>query len=400
MAGGVGWRLTVGLGLTQTIGYGTLYYTLGVTAPALATDLAVPVERLFLWFSVALFVGGLCAPRFGRWLDAAGARRTMTVGTLGASAALAAMSAVSGEAGFATAVLASEIVAALVLYEAAFAAAVQIAGRDARRTITHITLIAGFASTIFWPLTASLLEVVSWRTIYLLYATLHVLVCLPIHHFLLPRSHGQRLQADRPAATVSPAPVGPQFWLLAVSFAATAYVVGAIPAQMVPLLRGAGFGEATLWLGSLLGPAQVAVRVVEATVMQRFTPLTVALVAAAFPPLAVAILLLGAPDIAAGILFATIFGLGSGLNSIVRGTLPLALFGAAGYGALLGRLSAVARATAAFSPFAFAALAARFGLGAALLSAIAAGLAGMVAVGLLRRRDKHRNHRIFVRNFT
>ena len=134
--------------------------------------------------------------------------------------------------------------------------------------------------------------------------------------------------------------------------------------------------------------------------MQRFTPLTVALVAAAFPPLAVAILLLGAPDIAAGILFATIFGLGSGLNSIVRGTLPLALFGAAGYGALLGRLSAVARATAAFSPFAFAALAARFGLGAALLSAIAAGLAGMVAVGLLRRRDKHRNHRIFVRNFT
>ena len=389
MAGGVGWRMTVGLGLTQTVGYGTLYYTLGVTAPALSADLGVPVERLFLWFSVSLFIGGLAAPRFGRWLDRAGARRTMTLGTLGASAALAGMSFAQGEVSYALAVLAAEVVATLVLYDAAFAAVVQSAGREGRRTITHITLIAGFASTVFWPLTAWLLEFVAWRDIYLLYAGLHLAICLPVHALLFPRGRPKVAHAAEPGAageTVAPAPR--VFWLLALAFAATAYVVGAIPAQMVPMLRSGGFGDAALWLGSLMGPAQVAIRVVEATVMQRFTPVLVAVVAASLPPLAVTILLLGAPHVGAGIAFAIVFGAGSGLNSIVRGTLPLALFGPAGYGALLGRLAAVSRSTAAFAPFAFAALTERLGLAAALLSGIAAGLAGLFALLVLRRHRR------------
>lgn len=381
------WILPTALGVTQTIGYGTLYYTLGVTAPALSAELAVPVERLFLWYSVALLAGGFCAPRFGRWLDRHGARRTMTLGSLGVAAALAAMAGVGDEMQFALVTVVAEVLGTFVLYDAAFAAIVRQRGEGARRAITHVTLIAGFASSIFWPVTSLLLEQIGWRHTYLLFAGLNLCICLPLHLLVLRGPPAVAAAASVTAVPGGALPAaGPRFWLLALSFAATAYVVGAIPAQMVPMLRGAGFGDAAIWLGSLMGPAQVAIRVVEATVLQRVSPLAVAAIAAAAPPLAVLLLLLGAPALAMGIVFALLFGFGSGLGSIVRGTLPLSLFGGQGYGEVLGRLASVRLLVAAFAPFLFALAAERLGTPMALWSAVAAGLLGLALLLPLRRR--------------
>ncbi len=367
----------VGLGVTQTIGYGTLYYTLGVIAPAIAADIGVPVDRQFLWFSVALGCSALFAPGFGRWLDRRGARLTMSAGSLAAAAGLLGLACVEDELTFALAIGFSEILSALALYDAAFAAVTSIAGRDARRTITNITLFAGFASSIFWPVASLLLDAVGWRGVYLAFAGLNLAVCLPLHAFVLPRANA-RATSLAASEVRTPAPGGAAFWLLAVSFAMSACVVTAIPTQMVTMLSAAGFGAASLWLGSVMGPAQVAIRVFESTALRRWSALHVAMVAAAAPSIALLILLAGRPAIEAGVLFAIIFGVGSGLGSIVHGSLPLALFGPGGYGALLGRLSAVRLVFVAFAPFGFAAATERLGIALALAGALAFSAAGLL----------------------
>src|SRR5688572_3827666 len=191
------------LGLTQIVGYGTLFYSFSVLAPAMALELALPQQWVFGALSAALFLGSLFAPIAGRWADRFGAGRVMTIGSLAASAALAACALSPGRASFVAALVAMELASCFVLYATAFAAIVQIGPVGAQRSITHLTLIAGFASTLFWPLTSLLHEHLTWREVYLIFAALNLLLCLPIHAWLMRLSRQQR---SAMASTVSAAP--------------------------------------------------------------------------------------------------------------------------------------------------------------------------------------------------
>lgn len=155
--------LIFGLGLTQIIGYGTLYYSFSILAPDMAADFGWPVEVVFGIFSASLVAGGLFAPRVGRWMDCYGASRIMTIGS---AAAVILIICASAAATYVAGIVAIEIVSALVLYNAAFATLVQITPGHAQRNITHLTLIAGFAATIFWPVTVELHRHLSWREVY------------------------------------------------------------------------------------------------------------------------------------------------------------------------------------------------------------------------------------------
>jgi len=370
------------LGITQILGYGTLYYSFSILAADIATTFEWPVAWIFGAFSLALLAGGLVSPFVGRYVDRFGAARIMVVGSVASAAALALIALAPSAPIFAAALIVVELVAPLVLYDTAFACLVQTVGADAGRRITHLTLIAGFASTLFWPLTSLLHASLDWRTIYGLFALTNLLLCLPIHMLLWKRTH--RIVRSAPAADgASPAPE-PQgagrlvFVLMAIGFSVSGFTLSAVLTQMVPVLREVGLGTAAVLVSALFGPAQVLVRLANLVFGAGRHPLTLSIVVALLLPAAVAILGFTAPAIAGAILFAALFGFGSGLKSIVQGTLPLALFGSAGYGERLGHLAAARLVLASAAPFVMAFLMEAFGARTALYAMAVIGLFGLL----------------------
>lgn len=149
-------RLVWALGLTQIIGYGSLYYSFAILAPAMAESIGRSQGWVFGALSFCLLAGSLVAPTAGRWADRFGAGRVMTAGSLAAALSLTGCALAPNAATYIVGLLAMEISASFVLYSTAFVAVVQSGAPRPERSITHLTLIAGFASTLFWPLTAML----------------------------------------------------------------------------------------------------------------------------------------------------------------------------------------------------------------------------------------------------
>lgn len=337
-------------------------------------------------------MGGLAAPFAGRWVDRFGAAQVMTAGSIGAAAALAACALAPGPVAFVAALIVLEAAATLVLYDAAFAALAQISGQDTRRSITHLTLIAGFASTLFWPLTSFLNDWIGWRDVYLLFAALHLGVCLPIHIMLARRMPDQNTSATN-EATVNVAAAESldiadrpkAFKLILLGFTLGGFVLSALLVHMVPLMAAGGFGAAGLLMASLFGPAQVLIRLLNMTFGRDLHPVRLAIIASAMLPVAAAFLIAGINWPLVGFGFALIFGFGSGLSSIVRGTVPLALFGAQGYGARLGNLTAVRLVVTSVAPFIFAWIMHSFGAAAALWTMAVIGVMAVAAFAALAR---------------
>ncbi|MGL6210611.1 MAG: MFS transporter [Paracoccaceae bacterium] len=383
------WRVILALGITQIVGYGTLYYAFGVLAVPLTTELGVSLPFAFGAFSVALLAGGAVAPMAGRAIDRHGARVVMAWGSVGAAVALAALSQATGAVTLVAALILVEVVSAVVLYDAAFAALAQRAGAaGARRAITLMTLIGGFASTVFWPVTHWLTEDYGWREAYLVFAALHLGVCLPLH---LTLTRGE-IPTEATLNTVTEALLPPErhgqamLWL-AIGFSLAGIVFSALTVQWVPLLQATGLTTAAaVAAGTLLGPAQVGVRVIDLFFGVKKHPMTMALLSVGLLTTALALLIVLPTGLWAAMVFATVFGLASGLTSIVRGTVPLTLFGAAGYAARLGVLAGFRLATSALAPFALSL--ALVGLGASVTLALSFGVAvaAMLALAMVPRR--------------
>lgn len=370
------------LGLTQIIGYGTTYYSFAIVADRVGASFGLPTSWLFGLFSAALLIGGAVAPWSGRQMDRQGAGRLMAAGSAIAAVALAGMALAPGPIAFAAGLLVLQAGAPLILYEAAFTALVQAGDRAARAHITYLTLIAGFASTIFWPLTSELVAMMGWRPVLGLYAGLNLFLALPVHVLL-----------SRQRATHDPAPVSAgehaggqlqattaRLFLLATGgFALSNVVLSALLAQMVPVLQGLGLGAAALLVSTLFGPAQVGVRFVNMVFGAGRHPLFVTLIAAIAAPLAVLVLALSAPAIGGAAVFAVLLGFSSGLKSIVQGTLPLALFGSESYGARMGRMAQARQIAGAIAPFLFAFMVDHIGAEGALAVLVGVGCLGVAA---------------------
>jgi MFS family permease len=254
---------------------------------------------------------------------------------------------------------------ALGLYDAAFATLTGLYGREARGPITGITLIAGFASTVGWPLSAFLDAHFGWRATCLTWAALHIVVGLPLNLLLVPRARHNFEHAKEKHASWEPRR---EMLLLAYVFAAGWFVTGAMAAHLPALLKSVGAtATQAIAASALVGPAQVAARLVEFTVIRRVHPMFSARIAACLHPAGVGLLaVIGSPAVIA---FALLHGAGNGLLTIARGTVPLAVFGPEGYGARTGLLGAPARAAQAVSPLLFGILLDAAGRGALMVSA-------------------------------
>lgn len=377
-----GWALA-GLGATQVTGYGTLYYSFSILVPDMARDIGKSEQWVFGAFSVALLIGGLAAPFSGALADKIGAGKLMTIGSLLAAVTLVLLAFSTGPFTFATALALTEIVSTAVLYTTAFTAIVQAGGRTARTSIVHLTLIAGFASSVFWPLTSWLHDLLSWREVYLLFSALNLIVCLPVHVALarLTTTAVSAAKANAPAAgefrTITNGTL--LFSLMLIGFAIEGYALSAILVHMVPLTQALGLGAAGLLVASLFGPAQVASRLVNLVFGRDLPQKWLAVIATALLPIGLTILLTTTPSLPGAILFAICFGLGSGLTSIVGGTLPLELFGEAGYGSRLGWVTSARQMMSAAAPLAMSLSMAGIGVVASVWAAVAMGIAGTAA---------------------
>ena len=373
------------LGTTQTIAWASSYYMPAILGAPIADGLHLPDSVFFGLFSGALLLSAVIGPSVGRLIDRHGGRVLLACSNVVIAAGLVILAAAHGIAGLVIAWTVLGVGIGMGLYDPAFAALTWLYGREARSSITGITLIAGFASTIGWPMSAVFLHEFGWRAACLIWAGLNILLAAPLNWLSIPR-HGTPAGLPQ-AATELPQTEAPRaaMPILAFFFAATWFVQGAMAAHLPGLLQAAGASStAAIAAAALVGPAQVGARLVEFGLLRSFHPITSARLASVLHPIGAAFIgLFGVPGIIA---FALLHGAGNGMITIVKGTLPLALFGPEGYGRRSGLLSAPARTLQAAAPFLFGLLLDRVGIGALGLSA-GLCLAAFGSLFLLRPRD-------------
>ena len=370
------------LGSTQALAWGSSYYLPAILADPIAEGLGISRAMVFGVFSGSLLLSAFLGPAVGRAIDNRGGRGVLVLSNIVLAAGLVLLALAHGVVGLAAAWGVLGVGMALGLYDSAFAALAGLYGRAARGPITGITLIAGFASTVGWPLSAFLDASLGWRGACLTWAALNLLIGLPLNRFLIPRAPPPERAAE-PQGSADAAPRGAMA-ILAFVFAATWFVTGAMAAHLPHLLEIAGASStAAIAAAALVGPAQVAARLVEFGALRWLHPLVSARIAAALHPLGAAILaVFGAPAIIA---FALFHGAGNGLLTIAKGTLPLVIFGPVGYGLRTGVLAAPARAAQAASPLTFGLLIDWLGVEALAISA-GMSIAALVALMGLKAR--------------
>lgn len=349
--------VVVRLGTAQTLAWASSYYLPALLAQPMARDLGVGTSTIFAAFSLALVVSALLGPLAGHAIDRHGGRPVLLGTNLLFAAGLGALALAQGPVGLFAAWALIGIAMGSGLYEAAFATLVRLYGQGARGAITGITLVAGFASTVGWPLTAWMEATWDWRGACAGWAALHLLLGLPLNAWL-PRA---RLRPAPPApappdlATPPEAPVPHArrtALLLSFVFAATWFTSTAMAAHLPRLLQAQGLPlQAAVAAAALVGPAQVAARLLEFGLLRRMHPLASARLAALAHPTGA--LLLAWAGGAGSVAFTLLHGAGNGILTIAKGTLPLVLFGSLGYGLRQGMLMVPARVAQAFAPLLF-----------------------------------------------
>lgn len=365
------WGAVLALGITQITAWGSIYYSFALLMEPLQSALGASKSAVVGAFSVALLASGLLSPWVGRLIDRAGGRWVMTAGSAMGGVGLCALAFVTTLPQLYLVWAALGIAMAATLYDPAFAVLTHAFRANYRRAITILTLFGGFASTVFWPFTAYLMETYGWRDAMLVLGALQLLVCLPLHLFALPRRR-HRAVAARPVApneaTLREVLRDRTFYLLCLAFTANALVFSAMAVHMLAMLevKGLTLMEAAL-IGALVGPMQVLGRVIEMLFERRTSPSRVGLIAMGLLPVSLAVFYVGDGTLAIFVLFALLYGGGNGVMTIVRGTIPVELYGRAHYGAVNGAMAAPVLISKAFGPVA-----------AALVWALAGGYDGVL----------------------
>ena len=368
------------LGTSQTLGWASSFYLPAILGDRIAEELGTSSTWFFAAFSAALVVSAMVGPRTGRTVDAIGGRAVLAVSNLVFAAGLAVLAFAHSPAMLWLAWLILGVGMGIGLYDTAFAALGRIYGLEARSAITGITLLAGFASTVGWPLTAWGASELGWRETCLAWAAAHILIGLPLN-LLLPTSSSVAPSGE--GGSKPHIPIDKPMIILGLAFAASWMVVTAMAVHLPRLLEAAGASAVqAVAAGALIGPSQVGARILEAGLMKRYHPMVSARLSVALHPMGAAVLaLFGAA--AASAPFTILHGAGSGILTIARGTVPLAIFGPANYGYRLGFVGAPTRVATAAAPLLFGLLIDQYGAGVLVFSS-ALSVAALVGLCTLR----------------
>jgi hypothetical protein len=366
-------RLALAVGANQTLTWGMTFYLPAVIAGPAGDALGMSRAAVLGAFSTALLISGFCAPHVGRYIDRHGGRGILLASCAITAAGLLGLGAAEGPVSWYAAWLVVGVGMSLGLYDVAFSTVGCLLGREAAPVITGITLLAGFASTIFWPIGAKLVQAMGWRETLFIYAAAQVAVNLPLVLAFVPGGRPQQAAAKATAGDGGRVRIA-AYAFLASFFTMRWFVSSAVAVFILPLLRGFGLSlDHAIFVSALIGPGQVAGRMIEWSLGGRFDLLMRARIAALVSPLSFLILLAGGP--LAGPAFALLYGMSNGILTINRGTLPMAIFGPSGYASLLGWLAVPVLLAQAGAPT----------LAAPVMDALAPGgvvVAAAVATGL------------------
>ena len=373
------------VGIGQILAWGSSYYLLAVLAGPVARETGWSSEWIMAALSFGLLISGLGSPQVGHAIERYGGRPV-----LAASAVLLAL----GLLGQALAPTLPLFVLAWVLmglgmsaglYDPAFATLGRLYGEHARSAITQLTLFGGFASTVCWPLSAVFVEHLGWRGACLAYATINIGLALPLYLFGVPReerrlpaphaigAHGLRQRHSREDRYA--------FLLLAASLTMASVIVTVISVHILVLMQARGLTLATaVGLGVLLGPSQVGARMLEAVIGRKLHPVWSFLVSGTLIAIGIAMLLGPTSLIGVGLV---VYGAGAGIDSIVRGTVPLALFGRQGYAIIIGWLAMPSLVAQAAAPFFGSVLVNHLGGDSTMSVLVAAALVNILLVLLV-----------------
>lgn len=353
------WQTVGILAFTQITSWGSLYYAFSILAPSIATDLMLRQELVYGAFSWSLLVGGLVATPTGMLLDRFGGQWVMATGSVICGTGLIWLSHATDVVSYFAAWTLLGAAMSLTLYEAAFATINRKFAVNGRQAISTLTLFAGFASTIFWPLTLKLSVLLGWRDTYFWFGMVQLLLCLPLHLMLghdLAVSKGAHAAPEH-SHTLAEALRHPAFWKLAMAFSANMFIFSALSVHLIPLLKDFGHTAAiAVLMSTLIGPMQVVGRICERTFAKNAAPQTVGKFTFAALPAAIAALLMFGSQAWSVALFCILYGLSNGILTIVRGTIPQAMFGRQNYGAISGAMAGPSLLAKAAGPLVAAAI--------------------------------------------
>jgi MFS family permease len=375
------------LGVTQILAWGSSYYLLAVLARPIFADTGWPLAWVVGGLSLGLLVAGVVSPRVGDSIQRLGGRLVLAT-----SAAFLAL----GLIGVALSPnLPTYIISWLVLgigmgaglYDAAFATLGRLYGQRARTAITTLTLFGGFASTVCWPLSALLVSELGWRETCLVYAGIHLLVLLPLYMLALPTEPRRDLKSAsariEEGAAVSPLPAvsRPLFALMTLVITVSSMISALISVHLLTILQAREIAlAAAVALGAIVGPAQVGARAIEMAISRFHHPIWTKFTSVVFVATGVGLLWIGFPIVAAALIF---YGAGIGIESIARGTLPLAVFGEDYYPSIMGRIAMPSLIMQAASPSLGALMIDGFGADGALAALFAVALLNVLFVAVL-----------------
>ncbi len=343
--------------VTQILTWGSMYYAFAILAHDMGRSLGIGAEWIFGAFSWSLLVAGVCSTPVGILLDRHGGRPVMMIGSLVCGAGFLLLSQAQGGTTYFLAWTVLGVSMSALLYEGAFAALTHLFPLQSRKAISTLTLFGGFASTVFWPLTLALNGALGWRNTVMMFAFVHLMVCLPLHAML---AKGGALATHKPRSgspdfSLKQALRHPAFWQLAFAFSANSFIFSALSVHLIPILNGLGHSMSNVvWMAMLIGPMQVAGRVSEMLFARYTRPQAVGKLCFSILPAALFALLFFGQNQVAVALFCILYGLSNGILTIVRGTVPQILFGSRNYGAISGALAGPALVSKAAGPLAIA----------------------------------------------
>ena len=374
------------LGIAQIITWGGSFYLIAVLAAPASKDMGWPQQWIYGSLSLGMLVSGMLSPVVGRMIARWGGKFILSSSgiILGIGLALAATS--PNLPCFLTSWIVIGLGMSLGLYDPLFATLGQLYGSEARGAITQITLISGFCTSIVWPFLALLIEHLGWRNACLAYSVLLVVTIGPIYWYALPMRSDATLNKNLSDEPVTPethrSTDGKIFHLLMAGFTLAAVIMTTISVQLIALLQELNVSLVTaIGIAALIGPSQVAARILEVLFSRNAHPISSNIVSTVMVAIGLAVVLSMPTAAALGIV---LYGVGSGIRSIVRATLPLALFGQAQYPVVLGRIARPTLIAQALTPLLGGFIQAHFGATQTMAILVLLSTINIILVILLR----------------
>lgn len=381
-------RAVIGLGTTQIIGWGTTFSTLVIFGTPIGDDLGLTREVVFGGITLMLLVSALMAPRVGKVVDRLGAQPVMIVGSFVAAAAMLVQAHVVGLMSYMAGWALVGIATPMMLNNTCVPGLVQVVGPNARRAITGLMLLSGLTGTVFIPLNAWLLKTIGWREAYMIFAGLHVVICAPVHWWVLKRRNSPYADMSdgaksHPSADgLLPPQMRRRAFILLTTWSCTeGFLTWGLYLQVIDIFQSMGLSQGVaVGVWALVGPAQATARFVELMLGARYSILSTAMASALMTTTSFLAFVLFGASFWPAVLFCLLMGLGHGLFAVARNTLPLALFGAREFGSYMGLLMVPQNIVNAIAPIAFAFIITRLSPVGGLWAAGISAAMGCVAV--------------------